>query len=79
MKIEEKNYQKITPGIEGNYLTTFQDGDDIRTYEGVKVMYCPALFDTDLVREISPEEHLQYQAERETTLKQETENSNAGA
>lgn len=78
MKIEEKTYQKITPGVEGNYLTTFQDGDDIQTYEGVKTMYCPASFDTSSVREISPEEHLQYQAEKETALKQEIEN-NAGA
>ena len=39
MKIEEKTYQKITPEVEGNYLTTFQDGDDIRSYEGAKVMY----------------------------------------
>lgn len=78
MKIEEKTYQKITPGVEGNYLTTFQDGDDILTYEGAKAMYCPASFDTSSVREISPEEHLQYQSERETALKQEIEN-NAGA
>ena len=78
MKIEEKTYQKITPGVEGNYLTTFQDGDDLRTYEGVKVMYCPASFDTSSVREISPEEHLQYQDEKENALKQAIEN-NAGA
>ncbi|WP_346701418.1 hypothetical protein [Barnesiella sp. An22] len=75
MKIEEKTYQKITPGVEGNYLTTFQDGDDIQTYEGAKVMYCPASFDTSSVREISPEEHLQYQTDRETELKQETGNN----
>lgn len=78
MKIEEKTYQKITPGVEGNYLTTFQDGDDIRTYEGVKTMYCPASFDTSSVREISPEEHLQHQDEKENALKQAIEN-NAGA
>lgn len=78
MKIEEKTYQKITPGVKGNYLTTFQDGDDIRSYEGVKTMYCPASFDTASVREISPEEHLKYQTEKETKLSQETGN-NAGA
>ena len=78
MKIEEKTYQKITPGVEENYLTTFHDGDDIQTYEGVKTMYCPASFDTSSVREISPKEHLQYQTERGNALKQEIEN-NAGA
>lgn len=79
MKIEEKTYQKITPEVEGNYLTTFQDGDDIRSYEGVKTMYCPASFDTSSVREISPEEHLRYNTEKETALKQEIDNQNAGA
>jgi len=34
MNIEEKTYQKITPATEGNYLTTHQEGDDIKTYEG---------------------------------------------
>ena len=29
MNIEEKTYKKITPATEGNYLTTYQDGDDI--------------------------------------------------
>ena len=42
MNIEEKTYQKITPATEGNYLTTYQEGDDIKTYEGVKAMYTPA-------------------------------------
>mgnify|MGYP001256565065 FL=1 len=33
MNIEEKTYQKITPATEGNYLTTYQEGGDIKTYE----------------------------------------------
>lgn len=33
MNIEEKTYQKITPATEGNYLTTYKEGDDIKTYE----------------------------------------------
>ena len=45
MNIEEKTYQKITPATEGNYLTTYREGDDIKTYEGVKAMYTPADFD----------------------------------
>ena len=56
MNIEEKTYQKITPATEGNYLTTYQEGDDIKTYEGVKAMYTPADFDASTVREITPEE-----------------------
>lgn len=61
MNIEEKTYQKITPATEGNYLTTYREGDDIKTYEGVKAMYTPADFDASSVREITPEEHLSYQ------------------
>ena len=79
MKIEEKTYKKITPEVEGNYLTTFQDGDDIRRYEGVKTMYTPASFNTSSVREISAEQHFRYNTEKETKLKQEIDNQNAGA
>ena len=39
MNIEEKSYQKITPATEGNYLTTYREGNDIKTYEGVKARY----------------------------------------
>ena len=76
MKIEEKTYQKITPATEGNYLTTYQEGDDIKTYEGVKAMYTPAGFDASTVREITPEEHLSYHAAKEQALQEEIEQGN---
>lgn len=68
--------QKITPATEGNYLTTYQEGDDIKTYEGVKAMYTPADFDASSVREITPEEHLSYQKAKEQALQEETEQGN---
>lgn len=77
MKIEEKTYQKITPEVDGNYLTTFQEGDDVKKYEGVKTMYTPSEFDASIVREISPEEHQQFLAEKEIALQQETDNAGA--
>ena len=68
--------QKITPATEGNYLTTYQEGDDIKTYEGVKAMYTPADFDASTVREITPEEHLSYHAAKEQALQEEIEREN---
>lgn len=76
MNIEEKSYQKITPATEGNYLTTYQEGDDIKTYEGVKAMYTPADFDASSVREITPEQHLSYQKAKEQALQEEIEQGN---
>lgn len=76
MNIEEKTYQKITPATEGNYLTTYQEGDDIKTYEGVRAMYTPADFDASTVREITPEEHLSYHAAKEQALQEEIEREN---
>lgn len=76
MNIEEKSYQKITPATEGNYLTTHQEGGDIKTYEGVKAMYTPADFDASTVREITPEEHLSYHAAKEQALQEEIEREN---
>ena len=73
MNIEKKTYQKITPATEGNYLTTYREGDDIKTYEGVKAMYTPADFDASTVREITPEQHLSYHAAKEQALQEETE------
>ena len=77
MNIEEKSYQKITPATEGNYLTTYREGDDIKTYEGVKAMYTPADFDASSVREITPEEHQSYQKAKEQALQEETEQASA--
>lgn len=76
MNIEEKTYQKITPATEGNYLTTYKEGDDIKTYEGVKAMYTPADFDASTVREITSEEHLSYHAAKEQALQEEIEREN---
>ena len=76
MNIEEKTYQKITPATEGNYLTIYREGDDIKTYEGVKAMYKPADFDVSTVREITPEEHLSYKKAKEQALQEETEQGN---
>lgn len=76
MNIEEKSYQKITPAKEDNYLTTYQEGDDIKTYEGVKAMYTPADFAASTVREITPEEHLSYHAAKEQALQEEIEQEN---
>lgn len=76
MNIEEKSYQKITPATEGNYLTTYREGDDIKTYEGVKAMYTPADFDASSVREITPEQHLSYQKAKEQALQEEIEQGN---
>lgn len=76
MNIEVKTYQKITPTTEGNYLTTYQEGDDIKTYEGVKAMYTSADFDSLTVREITPEEHLSYHAAKEQALQEEIEQEN---
>lgn len=76
MNIEEKSYQKITPATEGNYLTTYQEGGDIKTYEGVKAMYTPADFDPLTVREITPEQHLSYQKAKEQALQEEIEREN---
>ena len=76
MNIEEKTYQKITPATEGNYLTTYREGDDIKTYEGVKAMYTPAAFDASTVREITPEEHPSYQKAKEQALQEEIEREN---
>ena len=69
MNIEEKTYQKITPATEGNYLTTYREGDDIKTYEGVKAMYTD--FDASSVREITPEQHLSYQKAKEQALQED--------
>ena len=76
MNIEEKTYQTITPATEGNYLTTYREGNDIKTYEGVKAMYTPADFDASSVREITPEQHLSYQKAKEQALQEETEHGN---
>lgn len=76
MNIEEKTYQKITPATEGNYLTTYREGNDIKTYEGVKAMYTPADFDASTVREITSEEHLSYHAAKEQALQEEIEREN---
>lgn len=76
MNIEEKTYQKITPATEGNYLTTYREGDDIKTYEGVKAMYTPADFDASTVREITPGEHLSYHAAKEQALQEKIEREN---
>lgn len=71
MNIEEKTYQKITPATEGNYLTTYREGDDIKTYEGEYAMYTPADFDASTVREITPEQHLSYKKAKEQALQED--------
>lgn len=76
MNIEVKTYQKITPATKGNYLTTYQEGDDTKTYEGVKAMYTSADFDAPTVREITPEQHLSYLADKEQALQEEIEQGN---
>lgn len=53
-----------------------QEGDDIKTYEGVKAMYTPADFDASTVREITPEQHLSYHAAKEQALQEEIEQGN---
>lgn len=68
MNVEKKTYQKITPAIPENYLTTYKDSDDISTYEAVKVMYTPSEFDISTIREISQEEHYLLLSKKETTL-----------
>ena len=53
-----------------SFIPTYQEGDDIKTYEGVKAMYTPADFDASTVREITPEEHLSYHAAKEQALQE---------
>lgn len=73
MNVEVKTYKKITPETEGNYLTTYREGDDIKTYEGVKAVYTPADFDASTVREITPEEDAAYKQARDAALQAEAE------
>lgn len=52
MKIEKTdNYIKITAD-EGMYLTRYEEGDDIKTFNGFKSIYIPPLYKTEQFHEI---------------------------
>ena len=68
MNIEKISSVKITPTEKENYLTLYQEGNDITTYEGVKTIYVPSNFDTSKIREITPEEHLKLQSKKDIVI-----------
>lgn len=71
MNIEKISSVKITPTEKENYLTLYQEGNDISAYEGVKTIYVPSNFDTSKIREITPEEDAAYKQARDSALQAE--------
>lgn len=58
-KNETYNFFKITCP-EGDYLTTFNEGDDITLYSDSKEVYTPLTADTSLWHCITNEQHAAY-------------------
>lgn len=55
-----ETYKTIT-AEDGMILTYFQEGDDISTYAYARLIISPLNASTELLREITEEEHLTYQ------------------
>ena len=68
MKIETTDkYVKITPD-EGMVLTTWNEGDDIVEYNGIKTVYAPLTADISMFREITIEENTKLEEDRDKAV-----------
>lgn len=70
------NFYKVTCP-EGDYITTFEEGDSPKDYYGCKEMYVPLVISEDEIREkyhcVTEEEHLEYERLKEEAFKKEEE------
>lgn len=53
---EKYNFNKVTCE-QGHYMTTWVEGDDIKTFTASTIMYCPITFDLSKYRCITNEEY----------------------
>lgn len=64
MKIEHtEKYIKIV-AEDGHYLTTYKDGDNIWEYTSSRIIYAPLTADISTLRDITVEEHNNYEEMR---------------
>ena len=75
-KNETYNFYKITCP-EGDYLTTFNEGDDITLYSDSKEVYTPLTADTSKWHCVTDEEHTAYIEAREKAIEERMEKERA--
>lgn len=67
---EQYNFWTITCP-QGDKITSFKDGDDIKTYSAFTIAYCPKNADLDRYRCITSEEDAKYRKQLEDLLEEE--------
>lgn len=67
---EQYNFWIITCP-QGDKITSFKDGDDIKTYSAFTIAYCPKNADLDRYRCITAEEDAKYTKQLEDLLEEE--------
>lgn len=56
---------------EGKYLTTYNEGDDIKTYSASRQIIAPISYDESVLKEITEEEHNELQAAYDAAMTEE--------
>lgn len=56
---------------QGYKITSYKDGDDIKTYSAFTIAYCPKNADLDIYRCITDEEDVKYTKQLEDFLEEE--------
>lgn len=67
---EQYNFWTITCP-QGDKITSFNEGDDIKTYSAFTIAYCPKNADLDRYRCITAEEDAKYRKQLEDLLEEE--------
>lgn len=67
---EQYNFWTITCP-QGDKITSFKEGDDIKTYSAFTIAYCPKNADLDKYRCITAEEDAKYRKQLEDLLEEE--------
>lgn len=67
---EQYNFWTITCP-QGDKITSFKEGDDIKTYSAFTIAYCPKNADLDRYRCITAEEDAKYRKQLEDLLEEE--------
>lgn len=65
MKVDKQELFTVLRAEENMVLTDYQDGQNIKEYNGSTVVYCPKSFDVGVYREITKAQADEYEAAKE--------------
>lgn len=71
MKVETKEKFIVLTAEDGQSLTTWKEGDDIKEFNASKLIYCPLSFDYSAYRDIDDKEVEKLNKEQEEAIKKQ--------